>query len=29
MDLAFTAGAYEMPAMALSTFGLELDPDRS
>jgi len=26
MDLAFTIGAYDMPAMALNAFGLELDP---
>ena len=27
MDLVFTVGAYDLLAMAMTTFGLELDPD--
>jgi len=27
MDLVFTVGAYEVLAMALRSFGVEIDPD--
>ena len=29
MDLVFTVGAYDMLAMAMNTFGLQLDPDQA